>query len=217
MVWWWFLSSGMFYPGCGNWVVANKSPYIKTVCYLIIDGLKKPSGQVQRCEVRDGESGDLGKGLQCWCHHCLRLGICWSSVFEKNLETFEFEEKHQFCMKSMFWSNTVIIVESNFFTRAFLQERAEHGIVGTPAGFNILPLWTKDSHLARSHAGFPRLWKDVGSSCEEGSVWWSAVKTHLAHLTSGADNFSHSCPPNDQIISSKSHVTSTYYFLDWFL
>lgn len=99
----------------------------------------------------------------------------------------------------------------------YLQERTEHGIARTPVGFNISPLWTKDSLLARSHAGFPRLWKDVGSSCEEGSVWWSAVKTHLAHLTSGADNFSHSCPPNDQIISSKNHVTSTYYFLDWFL
>ena len=47
-----------------------------------------------------GESGDLGKGFQCSCHHCLKLGICWF-VFEKNLET-EFEEKHQFCMKSMF-------------------------------------------------------------------------------------------------------------------
>ena len=46
-------------------MVANKSPYIKIVCCLIIDGLKKPIGQVQRWEVRDGERGDLGKGFQC--------------------------------------------------------------------------------------------------------------------------------------------------------
>ena len=40
-------------------MVANKSLYIKIVCYLIIDGLKKPSGQVQRWEVRDGERVEI--------------------------------------------------------------------------------------------------------------------------------------------------------------
>ena len=51
-----------------------------------------------------GESGGLGKGCQCRCHQCLKSGISQSFVLEKNLEIFEFEEKHQFCMKYLFWS-----------------------------------------------------------------------------------------------------------------
>ena len=98
----------------------------------------------------------------------------------------------------------------------YFQERTEHGIARTPAGLTFHHFGQR-THSWPGHMLVSRLWKDVGSSCEEGSVWWSAVKTHLAHLTPGADNFSHFCPPNDQIISSKTHVTSTYYFLHWFL
>lgn len=54
-------------------------------------------------EMQRGESGGLRKGRQCWCLQCLRLGIWWSFVFEKNLELFEFEEKHPFCMERVLW------------------------------------------------------------------------------------------------------------------
>ena len=59
----------------------------------------------------------------------------------------------------------------------YFQERTEHGIARTPAGFNISPFRTKDSLLARSHAGFQALegcwfflWRGVSlMECSENS------------------------------------------------
>lgn len=59
-----------------------------------------------------GESEGLGKACQYWFHHACDWEFDGLFVFEKNLATFGFEEKHQFCMESVFGSKVKDIVES---------------------------------------------------------------------------------------------------------
>lgn len=165
-----------------------------------------------------GREWRFGKGLSMSVPPVLEIRNFM--VFEKNLEIFEFEEKHQFCMKYLFWSKIGSLQNHNFLHKGilYLQERIEAWHCWKTSWISHFTVMDKEAGLlARSLAGFPRPQKDAGSSCGGGSVQRSAGKAHLACLTSGADNFSHFYPLNDKIISSKSHVISSHYFLDCFL
>lgn len=113
------------------------------------------------------------------------IGNLMVFVFEKNLEMFGFEEKHQFCSESVLGVKGKDHRITNLFVSACLPGDNRSMVLLD----NQLALMAHHcglgAGLLAGHPVFPMFQHDAVSACGMGSVPWSAVKPPLVRWSPG--------------------------------